>query len=118
MFLQSDEDKIRDLVAGAVQAANDRHPGRVSRILSEDFVGASEALVEAGLKRFGKIDAATMFSGRVVTGRFLDSSSDDLKEVVYTMRFDEASALYGEFGRFVTALVAEPSVVMRRIGLA
>ncbi|MCI0777360.1 MAG: SDR family oxidoreductase [Chloroflexi bacterium] len=39
-------------------------------------------IVEAGLKRFGKIDAATMFSGRVVTGRFMDSSTDDLKEVV------------------------------------
>ena len=37
-------------------------------------------IVEAGLKRFGKIDAATMFSGRVVTGRFMDSSTDDLKE--------------------------------------
>jgi len=39
-------------------------------------------IVEAGLKRFGKIDAATMFSGRVVTGTFMDSSTDDLKEVV------------------------------------
>ena len=27
---------------------------------------------------------------------------DDLKEVVYTMRFDEASAIYAEFGPFVT----------------
>ena len=27
---------------------------------------------------------------------------DDLKEVVYTMRFDEASALYAEFGPFYT----------------
>lgn len=31
---------------------------------------------------------------------------DDLKEVVYTMRFDEASALYGEFGAFYTGFVA------------
>ena len=30
---------------------------------------------------------------------------DDLKEVVYTMRFDEASALYGEFGVFYTGFV-------------
>ncbi len=30
---------------------------------------------------------------------------DDLKEVVYTMRFDEASALYGEFGAFYTGIV-------------
>ena len=30
---------------------------------------------------------------------------DDLKECVYTMRFDEASTLYGEFGAFYTGLV-------------
>lgn len=30
---------------------------------------------------------------------------DDLKEVVYTMRFDEASAIYAEFGRFYTGIV-------------
>ena len=30
---------------------------------------------------------------------------DVLKEVVYTMRFDEASALYGEFGAFYTGYV-------------
>ena len=30
---------------------------------------------------------------------------DDLKECVYTMRFDEASTLYGEFGDFYTGLV-------------
>ena len=32
---------------------------------------------------------------------------DDLKEVVYTMRFDEASAVYAEFGPFYTGMVAE-----------
>jgi peroxiredoxin len=31
---------------------------------------------------------------------------DDLKEVVYTMRFDEASAVYAEFGPFWTGMVA------------
>ena len=31
---------------------------------------------------------------------------DDLKEVVYTMRYDEASARYAEFGPFYTGLVA------------
>jgi chlorite dismutase len=30
---------------------------------------------------------------------------DDLKEVVYTMRFDEASAIFGEFGPFYTGMV-------------
>jgi peroxiredoxin len=31
--------------------------------------------------------------------------TDDLKDVVYTMRFDEASALYADFGGFYTGLV-------------
>ena len=31
---------------------------------------------------------------------------DDLKECVYTMRFDEASTLYAEFGPFYTGVVA------------
>jgi len=30
---------------------------------------------------------------------------DDLKEVVYTMRFDRASAIYAEFGAFYTGMV-------------
>jgi chlorite dismutase len=30
---------------------------------------------------------------------------DDLKDVVYTMRFDQASALYAEFGPFYTGMV-------------
>jgi hydrogen peroxide-dependent heme synthase len=40
----------------------------------------------------------------------------DLKEVVYTMRFDEGSAKYAEFGAFTTCLIAEMSDVLREIG--
>jgi NAD(P)-dependent dehydrogenase (short-subunit alcohol dehydrogenase family) len=43
---------------------------------------ASERLVAAGLERFGRIDAACAFSGRVVTGRFLQSTIEDLHKVV------------------------------------
>jgi chlorite dismutase len=32
---------------------------------------------------------------------------DDLKEVVYKMRYDEASAVYAEFGSFITGMVAD-----------
>jgi len=39
-------------------------------------------LVDAALARFGRIDAAAAVSGQVVTGRFLDSSLDDLHNVV------------------------------------
>ena len=42
---------------------------------------------------------------------------DDLKEVVYTMRYDEASALYAEFGPFYTGMVDELDVVLTRSGL-
>jgi chlorite dismutase len=43
---------------------------------------------------------------------------DDLKEVVYTMRFDRASAVYAEFGPFYTGLVASLDDVLDRVGLA
>ena len=39
---------------------------------------------------------------------------DDLKEVVYTMRFDRASALYAEFGPFYTGMVTTVDELMAR----
>ena len=42
---------------------------------------------------------------------------DDLKEVVYTMRFDEASAVYAEFGPFFTGMVGEVEEVLAAVGL-
>jgi 3-oxoacyl-[acyl-carrier protein] reductase len=43
---------------------------------------SSTRLVAAAIGRFGRIDAAAAFSGRVITGRFLRSSVDDLHEVM------------------------------------
>ncbi len=43
---------------------------------------------------------------------------DDLKDVVYTLRFDEASARYAEFGPFFTGMVADLEDVLRSAGLA
>src|SRR4051794_33802382 len=40
---------------------------------------SSARLVEAALSRFGRLDAAAAASGRVITGRFLRSSVDDLQ---------------------------------------
>jgi chlorite dismutase len=37
---------------------------------------------------------------------------DDLKDCVYTMRFDEASAAFGEFGPFYAGMVAPLEVVL------
>jgi chlorite dismutase len=42
---------------------------------------------------------------------------DDLKEVVYTMRYDRASAVYAEFGPFVTGVVAPLGEVLDAVGL-
>lgn len=41
--------------------------------------GAAERLVTAALARFGRLDAAIAFTGRIVVGRFLRSSVDDLR---------------------------------------
>jgi chlorite dismutase len=42
---------------------------------------------------------------------------DYLKYVVYTMRFDEASAIYAEFGPFYTGIVASVDEVLAELGL-
>jgi hydrogen peroxide-dependent heme synthase len=41
----------------------------------------------------------------------------DLKEIVYTMRYDEASVRYAEFGRFLVGLRREPAELVAEIGL-
>ena len=46
--------------------------------------------------------------GVTLFGRTLD----DLKDCVYRMRFDEASARYAEFGRFYTGMVASAEEVL------
>jgi chlorite dismutase len=43
---------------------------------------------------------------------------DDLKDVVYTMRFDEASARYAEFGPFYAGIVGEVDEVLAQAGLS
>jgi chlorite dismutase len=43
---------------------------------------------------------------------------DDVKEVVYTMRFDEASAEYAEFGPFYVGMIASPAEVLTEVGVA
>ncbi|MCU1499375.1 MAG: hypothetical protein JWM47_3328 [Acidimicrobiales bacterium] len=42
---------------------------------------------------------------------------DDLKEVVYTMRFDKASTTYAEFGPFVTGAVGTLAEVLDVVGI-
>ena len=40
---------------------------------------------------------------------------DDLKDVVYTMRFDEASAVYAEFGRFYMGMVTPVAELVKQV---
>ncbi|MGI9578628.1 MAG: chlorite dismutase family protein [Microthrixaceae bacterium] len=42
---------------------------------------------------------------------------DDVKDVVYTMRFDEASARFGIFGPFYVGMVADPADALTEIGI-
>lgn len=42
----------------------------------------------------------------------------DLKEIVYSMRYDEASARYAEFGPFVVGLRRDPEELVRELGLS
>ena len=42
---------------------------------------------------------------------------DDLKDCVYTMRFDEASARYADFGPFYAGIVGEVEEVVAELGL-
>ncbi len=44
--------------------------------------GSSERLLQAALDRFGRVDAAAAFTGRIAVGRFLKSSIDDLHQVL------------------------------------
>ena len=42
---------------------------------------SAAALVDAAMTRFGRLDAACMFSGAILLGRFLDTSVDDLHTI-------------------------------------
>ncbi|MEO1061197.1 MAG: SDR family oxidoreductase [Actinomycetota bacterium] len=50
----------------------------------EDFADptAAPSLVEAAMERFGRIDSAVVYSGRIVVGPFMQATVDDLHAVV------------------------------------
>jgi chlorite dismutase len=93
------------------------YPMSKRRVPEQNWFTLPFAQREELMKEHGK--SGRTFAGRVVqvvTGSTgLDDYEwgvtlfgvhpDDLKEVVYTMRFDEASAIYAEFGPFFTGMV-------------
>jgi 3-oxoacyl-[acyl-carrier protein] reductase len=70
-----DDDLVRELEGNgaAVVAVPD------ARDLAEP--DTCDRLVAAALDRFGRLDAACMFSGAILLGRFLDTSIDDLHRI-------------------------------------
>ena len=86
--------------------------GEVNNWFRLDFEKRKELMYEHGM-------SGRRFSGRViqlVSGSagvddyewgvtLFGEHPDDLKAAVYTMRFDEASALYGEFGTFYAGMI-------------
>lgn len=75
-------DPTDELVAEleAMGAAVEAVPG-VSNLARPE---SAPALVQAALDRFGRIDSAVAFSGVIVTGRFVNSSLEDLQSVLHT----------------------------------
>jgi NAD(P)-dependent dehydrogenase (short-subunit alcohol dehydrogenase family) len=55
----------------------------VERVADLGEPDSAQRLVDAALHRFGRIDAATAASGRIVVGRFTNSTLDDLRAVVH-----------------------------------
>ncbi len=98
--------------------------GEVANWFTTDFERRKELMYEHGM-------SGRKFAGRLVqlitasTGlddyewgvTLFANRPDDLKDVVYTMRFDEASAVFAEFGPFYTGLIADPAEVLTQVGV-
>jgi hydrogen peroxide-dependent heme synthase len=98
--------------------------GEANNWYTLDFDARKELMLDHG--RSGR-----RFAGRIVqliTGStglddyewgvtLFGAHPDDLKDCVYTMRFDEASALYAEFGRFYVGVVDDVADVVAQLGL-
>lgn len=96
--------------------------GEVNNWYALDFERRKELMHEHGM-------SGRQFSGRVlqlVTGStgvddyewgvtLFGTHPDDLKAAVYTMRYDTASTLYGEFGTFYAGMVAKLEDVLRHL---
>jgi hydrogen peroxide-dependent heme synthase len=96
--------------------------GEVENWFTTDFETRKEMMYEHG-------HSGRKFAGRVlqlVTGSagvddyewgvtLFGVHPDDLKAAVYTMRFDQASARFGEFGTFYTGMVGELDEVLAHL---
>ncbi len=69
------EDLVRELEAAGCTVAAVPDAGDLAE------PDTCERLVAAALERFGRLDAACMFSGAILLGRFLDTTVDDLHHI-------------------------------------
>jgi NAD(P)-dependent dehydrogenase (short-subunit alcohol dehydrogenase family) len=70
------EDLVDELRAGGTEVVAVHDTARLHD------PAAAQRLVDAALTSFGRLDAATASTGRIITGRFLDSTEDDLSRLV------------------------------------
>lgn len=96
--------------------------GEVNNWFTLDFEKRKELMYEHGMsgRRFtGRV--VQLVSGSAGVDDFewgvtlFATHPDDLKAAVYTMRYDEASALYGEFGKFYTGMVADLDTIVANL---
>jgi 3-oxoacyl-[acyl-carrier protein] reductase len=74
---------VGDPGAGVVEALTDAGAAvEVVTDMAEGTAAGYQALVDAAMKRFGRMDAAAMFSGVIVTGSFMDATETDLARAV------------------------------------
>jgi len=71
-----DDALVGELEAGGTQVEV------VERVRNLTRPESAPTLVAAALARFGRIDSAVAFSGQIVTGRFTNSTIEDLRSVV------------------------------------
>jgi chlorite dismutase len=99
-----------------------RHP--LANWYTEPFSRRSALMAEhatSGIKFAGRVSqlitASTGFDdwewGVTLWGR----APEHIKEIVYTMRFDQASARYAEFGPFHISYVASPEDAVKHLRL-
>ncbi len=99
-----------------------REPG--ANWFREDFEQRRKMMEEHGHsgRKFGErilqlITASTGLDDYEWGVTLFANHPDDLKAVVYTMRFDEASAVYAEFGRFITGVSGSLDEVLSLLGV-
>ena len=71
-----DETLVAELESGGTQVEV------VERVRNLTRPESAPQLVAAALARFGRVDSAVAFSGQIVTGRFTNSTVEDLRTVV------------------------------------